>query len=72
MSEFEDVTFREIQHFLYCPHRWGLIQFDCSFAENTFIQRGNLVHRRVDETKGVCSKGTFHKNSVKLYQDDLG
>lgn len=48
------------------------MQFDCSFAENAFIQRGNLVHQRVDSIKSYAAKNVIHKNSVKLYHDDLG
>lgn len=36
------------------------------------MQRGNLVHKRVDETKGSLSRAVIHRNSVKLFHDGYG
>ncbi|MFI3231106.1 MAG: CRISPR-associated protein Cas4 [bacterium] len=67
-SEF--INIRSIQHFLYCPHRWGLMEFNCNFAENYYVYRGNLVHKNIDNKKGVRSRGVIHENSVNVYNDD--
>ena len=32
MSSVE-ITIRSIQHYLYCPHRWGLLEIDKAWAE---------------------------------------
>lgn len=66
-----NITIRSIQHFLYCPHRWGLIEINCNFAENFYVYRGNLVHQNVDNNKGVKSRGIFHENSVHVFNDEL-
>ena len=29
-------TIRSIQHYLYCPHRWGSLKLDKAWAENFF------------------------------------
>jgi len=63
---------RSIQHYLYCPHRWGLIEFDCSFAENVFVYKGNLVHSAVDNNKGSTLRGSKRENSVHVYNDEWG
>lgn len=44
----EQIKIRSIQHYLYCPHRWGLIEIGQLWQENTFVVQGNLVHQRVD------------------------
>ncbi|MEG0894264.1 MAG: CRISPR-associated endonuclease Cas1 [Oscillospiraceae bacterium] len=38
------VKIRDIQHFLYCPHRWGLLNIDCAWAENYYVVKANLLH----------------------------
>ncbi len=67
-----DIHLRSIQHYLYCPHRWGLIETDCSFAENAFVYKGNRVHETVDTKKGVSSRGVIHENSVRVYSEHWG
>lgn len=73
MKKYDNiVNIRSIQHYLYCCHRWGLIEFDCSFAENFYVYRGNLVHQNVDNNKCIKSRGVIHENSVKVYNDEWG
>ncbi len=67
-----DIHLRAIQHYLYCPHRWGLIETDCSFAENAFVYKGNRVHEAVDTKKGLSNRGVVHENSVRVYSDRWG
>ncbi len=43
----EQIALRDIQHFLYCPHRWGLMKIDSAWAENYFVVKANLLHDRV-------------------------
>ena len=33
----EEISIRSIQHFLFCPHRWGMIEIDRAWAENYFV-----------------------------------
>ena len=44
-----EITIRSLQHYIYCPHRWGLMEIDRAWAENYFVTRGNLIHKRVHE-----------------------
>lgn len=44
-----EITIRSIQHFMYCPHRWGLLEIDKAWAENFFVTRANLLHERVHD-----------------------
>lgn len=45
------VNIRMVQHYLYCPHRWGLLEIDRAWAENYFIVRAELLHQRVHDTQ---------------------
>ncbi|MBQ9886782.1 MAG: CRISPR-associated protein Cas4 [Lachnospiraceae bacterium] len=66
-----EITIRSIQHYLYCPHRWGLIEIDRAWAENMFVTKANLIHRRVhnpDNNYTIRGKKVF--TSVHVYNDN--
>ena len=52
MSSVE-ITIRSIQHYLYCPHRWGLLEIDKAWAENIFVTKANLMHKRVHDPRKI-------------------
>ena len=66
------VDIRDLQHFLYCPHRWGLIRINDIWAENIFVIKANLAHENVHSQNKTSSKsGVKRFNSVRIYNDDL-
>ncbi len=61
---------RSIQHYLYCPHRWGLLEIDRAWAENFFVTKANLMHERVhDPEKHYTARGRKVFTSVPVYND---
>ena len=67
------ISIRNIQHYLYCPHRWGLINIECSWAENYFVTKGNIIHERVhDPDNSYVSKNKRVITSAAVYNDALG
>lgn len=67
------VSIRNLQHYMYCPHRWGLINIDCSWAENYFVTKGNLVHSRVhDPDQSYFERNKRVLTSVPVYHDEIG
>jgi CRISPR-associated exonuclease Cas4 len=71
LNEFDpSVNLRSIQQYLYCPHRWGLMETDCAWAENVFVSRGNLAHERANEGKVSSAYGTVQERSVRVYNDE--
>lgn len=69
MSEPE-ITIRSIQHYLYCPHRWGLLEIDRAWAENAFVTKANLMHERVhDPDRAYVSRGKLVYTAVPVYYD---
>ena len=68
----QQISIRSLQHFLYCPHRWGLIQIDCSWAENYFVTKGNLIHERVHSGTEYALRGKRVYTAVKVWNDDYG
>ena len=65
-----EITLRSIQHYLYCSHRWGLLEIDKAWAENVFVTKANLLHDRVHDPDANCtSRGKKIFTSVPVYND---
>ncbi|MCI1654705.1 MAG: CRISPR-associated protein Cas4 [Lachnospiraceae bacterium] len=72
-NEIIGVSIRELQHYLYCPHRWGLININCSWEENVFVVKANMIHKRVhDPNQSYSAKNKKVLTSVAVYNDQLG
>lgn len=68
----DQLNIRSIQHFLYCPHRWGLQEIEQAWAENYFIARANLMHKRVDSAIQYMGRGKKVNTAVQVWNDELG
>lgn len=70
--ERRPLNIRAIQHYLYCPRRFGLTELDDSWAENAFTVSGDIIHERVHsgENTGKCRNGMAY-GAVTLYNDEL-
>lgn len=68
----ESVSIRQIQHYLYCPHRWGLLHIDCSWAENYFVVKANLLHEHVHSDSKYTSRGKKVYTNLDVWNDNLG
>lgn len=69
MTDME-IAIRSIQHYMYCPHRWGLVEIEKAWAENYFVTKANLMHERVhDPEKNYTSRGKKIATSVPVYHD---
>lgn len=66
----DDIAIRSVQHYLYCPHRWGLMEIDCAWAENVFVTKANLLHDRVHDPKASYSSSNKKcYTSVSVFND---
>ena len=71
--KYDDISIRSIQHYLYCPHRWGLMEIGDVWAENYYVTKGNLLHNRVNDAKNsYYLRGTKRFLSVPVYNDIYG
>lgn len=66
------ISLRAIQHYLYCPHRFGLIDIDRAFAENYFVVKADLLHERVHSGDHHARHGKKIYTAVKIWHDALG
>lgn len=66
----DEVTIRSVQHFLYCPHRWGLIEIGNVWSENVFVTKSNIMHERVhNANKSYALKGRKVFTGISVYND---
>ena len=65
----EQIPIRSIQHWLYCRHRWGLLEIDCAWAENYYVTKANLLHRRVHDDNRYVSKAKGSHTGVTVFND---
>lgn len=67
------IQIRALQHYLYCPHRWGLLYIEDAWQENAFTVKADLVHKRVDEGGVLKSGGGVRAyGDVAVYDEELG
>lgn len=65
-----EISIRSVQHYLYCPHRWGLMEINRSWAENFYVTRANLAHERVhDPERNDSAPGKEIFTAVPIYND---
>ncbi len=68
----ETVSIRSLQHYLYCPHRWGLLEIDRAWTENYFVVKANTVHERVHSGESFSVRGRKRYTNVDIWDDELG
>lgn len=68
----ETLSIRSLQHYLYCPHRWGLMEIDRAWAENYFVVKANRLHDRAHSGKKYALRGKKVYTDVYVWNDELG
>ena len=68
----EYISFRSLQHYLYCPHRWGLMEIDRAWAENFYVVKANALHERVHSGESYSLRGRKIYTDVDLWNDEFG
>lgn len=64
------INIRMVQHYLYCPHRWGLLEIDRAWAENYFVVRAELLHQRVHDGQRSYTARQRVFTSVPVWNDE--
>lgn len=49
MQTLEPIYLSRLQHYLFCPRQFALIELEDVWAENQFTAEGHILHQRVDE-----------------------
>ena len=66
------VNIRDIQHYMYCPRRFALLNVNNDWHENAYIVLANIMHENVSSGKHkVISPNKYELSNVYLYEDDI-
>lgn len=68
----EYISVRSLQHYLYCPHRWGLMEIDRAWAENFYVVKANALHERAHSGESYSLRGKKTYTDVDIWNDELG
>ncbi|MDE6717177.1 MAG: CRISPR-associated protein Cas4 [Muribaculaceae bacterium] len=73
-SEYEMLQLSGIQHYVFCPRQWALMQLEQVWADNSLTVEGSLLHQNVDnpflrETNG---SQVITLRGFRLASDTLG
>lgn len=68
----DPIPLSALQHWAYCPRQCALIHVEQVFEENLFTQRGQALHKRVDDPGFELREGLRVERALPLFCDRLG
>lgn len=68
----DPIPLSALQHWCYCPRQCALIHVEQVFEDNLFTQRGNALHKRVDDPGCEVRDGLRVARALPLFCDRLG
>lgn len=72
-KEDEMLMLSGIQHFMFCPRQWALINIEQQWADNKLTTEGNLLHKNVDNPFYRQKNGdTITLRSLHIASQTLG
>ena len=61
-----------LQHYLFCPRQFALIELECAWEENLFTAEGQVMHEKVN-SGGHDTRGTIKTvRTLRLGHEGLG
>ena len=72
MSEQDEVTLSEIEHFSFCERQWALIFSERIWADDVATVRGSIAHERVDRISERSERGRQVLRALTVWSDRLG
>ncbi len=72
IEPLDPIPLSALQHWCYCPRQFALIHIEQVFAENLFTQRGQALHKRVDDPGFEVRDGVRVERALPLFCDRLG
>lgn len=68
----DPITLSALQHWCYCPRQCALIHVEQMFEDNLFTQRGQALHKRVDDPGFELREGLRIERALPLFSDVHG
>ncbi|MGN0575382.1 MAG: CRISPR-associated protein Cas4 [Ruminococcus sp.] len=64
------INIRMIQHFMYCPRRYALLEINKDWNENAFVVSADIMHERVhDGSHSFSDRKKTVRSAVSVYND---
>jgi CRISPR-associated exonuclease Cas4 len=70
--ELEPIYLSRLQHYLYCPRQFALIELEDVWIENQFTAEGKVLHQRVDQPDKQKRGDIRTVRSLRLSHSALG
>lgn len=68
----ETLYLSRLQHYLYCPRQFALIELEGVWAENRFTAEGQVLHQKVNEREQVRRGNIRTVSALPLASESLG
>lgn len=72
MDDTDPLPLSALQHWAYCPRQCGLIHLEQAFDDNLHTQRGQAVHKQVDQPGVELRSDLRIERSLPVWHDALG
>lgn len=70
MSDAIAINLRTIQHYMYCPRRYALLELNRDWNENVFVVQADLLHEHVhDGSHSFSDSRKVVRSDVSVYCD---
>ncbi len=64
------INIRQIQHYMYCPRRFALLELNDDWLENAFVIKANILHQNVHDGKHSFSDNKkIVRSDISIYND---
>jgi len=65
------INIRSIQHYMYCPRRFALLEINKDWQENAFVVKADIMHEHVhDGSHDYSDSRKVVRSAVSLFNDD--
>lgn len=65
------INIRCIQHYMYCPRRFALLEINDDWQENAYVVKANLQHHRVhDGSHKYSDSKKIVRSDIAVYNDE--
>lgn len=70
MNEELSINIRSIQHFMYCPRRYALLELNQDWSENALVVKANLMHEHVhDGSHSFSDARKIVRSDIAVWND---
>ncbi len=68
---YNTINIRAIQHYMYCPRRFALLEVNDDWTENAFVVKANIQHQHVhDGSHNYSDSRKIVRSNIAVYNDE--